>query len=143
MLSDAQGVDAARSVFDMSSPDKRIHARQQRGRERLGRDRHFAAKSKRETLLEHVQQQLAETPVFPTANNIGGKVASDTETTAYYALFVSNMLVALYIWIRFQNLDLRPGGDRGTDSRRVHCRGRIGAQLLAGRAAGFLAGRSV
>ena len=57
-----------------------------------------------ERLLEHVQHRLAETPVFPTANNIGGKVASDTETTAYYALFVSNILVAVYIWIRFQNL---------------------------------------
>ena len=55
-------------------------------------------------LLEHVQHRLAETPVFPTANNIGGKVASDTETAAYYALFVSNILVAVYIWIRFQNL---------------------------------------
>jgi SecD/SecF fusion protein len=51
-----------------------------------------------------VQQELAATPVFPTANNIGGKVASDTETTAYYALAVSNLLVAVYIWIRFQNL---------------------------------------
>ncbi len=56
------------------------------------------------TLLSHVQHELANTPVFPTANNIGGKVASDTETTAYYALFVSNILVAVYIWIRFQNL---------------------------------------
>jgi SecD/SecF fusion protein len=61
-------------------------------------------KEQTETLLSSVQQQLAETPVFPTASNIGGKVAGDTETTAYYALFVSNVLVALYIWIRFQNL---------------------------------------
>jgi len=61
-------------------------------------------KEQTETLLSAVKQQLAETPVFPTANNIGGKVAGDTETTAYYALFVSNVLVALYIWIRFQNL---------------------------------------
>jgi SecD/SecF fusion protein len=57
-----------------------------------------------EKLLSTVQGELAETPVFPTANNIGGKVASDTETTAYYALAVSNVLVAAYIWIRFQNL---------------------------------------
>jgi SecD/SecF fusion protein len=57
-----------------------------------------------ETLLKTVQTQLGDTPVFPTANSIGGKVASDTKTTAYYALFVSNILVALYIWIRFQNL---------------------------------------
>ena len=57
-----------------------------------------------EKLLSTVQQELAETPVFPSANNIGGKVAGDTETTAYYALAVSNVLVAAYIWIRFQNL---------------------------------------
>ncbi len=61
-------------------------------------------KEQTETLLKTVQQQLNDTPVFPTANSIGGKVASDTKTTAYYALFVSNLLVALYIWIRFQNL---------------------------------------
>lgn len=61
-------------------------------------------KEQTETLLGSVKQQLKDTPVFPTANNIGGKVAGDTETTAYYALFVSNVLVALYIWIRFQNL---------------------------------------
>ncbi|HEY2828423.1 MAG TPA: protein translocase subunit SecD [Pirellulales bacterium] len=57
-----------------------------------------------EKLLSTVQQELADTPVFPSANNIGGKVAGDTETTAYYALGVSNILVAAYIWIRFQNL---------------------------------------
>jgi SecD/SecF fusion protein len=61
-------------------------------------------KEQTETLLSSVKQQLAESPVFPTASNIGGKVAGDTETTAYYALFISNVLVALYIWIRFQNL---------------------------------------
>jgi len=61
-------------------------------------------KDQTETLLGAVKQQLADTPVFPTSSNIGGKVAGDTETTAYYALFLSNVLVALYIWIRFQNL---------------------------------------
>jgi SecD/SecF fusion protein len=61
-------------------------------------------KEQTEKLVGVVQQDLAATPVFPTANSIGGKVAGDTKITAFYALGVSTLLVALYIWIRFQNL---------------------------------------
>src|SRR5207253_4038273 len=49
------------------------------------------------TLLDSVKQKLADTPVFPTASTIGGKVAGDTKVTAYYALAVSTLLVAIYI----------------------------------------------
>lgn len=103
-LKDAVKADALpETVFDISSPDKDYNP----GSSLAVPDwvvRSSLPKDKTDTLLKTLQQQLAETPVFPTANNIGGKVASDTETTAYYALFVSNVLVALYIWIRFQNL---------------------------------------
>ncbi len=61
-------------------------------------------KDQTEKLMTVVEQDLAATPLFPTANSIGGKVASDTKVTAYYALTVSTLMVALYIWIRFQNL---------------------------------------
>jgi SecD/SecF fusion protein len=91
------------AVFDLSSPDQEytpgssITVQNWDVRVSLPREQ-------TEKLLSTVQAELAETPVFPTANNIGGKVASDTETTAYYALGVSTILVAAYIWIRFQNL---------------------------------------
>ncbi len=95
--------DLPETVFDLSSPDpdytpgSSITVQNWDVRVSLPREQ-------TEKLLNTVQGELAETPVFPTANNIGGKVASDTETTAYYALAISNVLVAAYIWIRFQNL---------------------------------------
>jgi SecD/SecF fusion protein len=104
ILNEARTADQLpEAVFDLSSPDpdytpgSSITVPDWEVRVSLPSDQ-------TKKLLDTVQQQLAETPVFPTANNIGGKVASDTETTAYYALFVSNVLVAAYIWIRFQNL---------------------------------------
>ncbi|HEY2881904.1 MAG TPA: protein translocase subunit SecD [Pirellulales bacterium] len=89
--------------FDISSPDKEftpgsgISVKDWDVRISLPQDQ--AAK-----LLDAVKQKLADTPVFPTASTIGGKVAGDTKVTAYYALAVSTLLVAIYIWIRFQNL---------------------------------------
>ncbi len=101
-----QGLTTAKlpeAVFDLSSPDPDYSP----GSSLAVSDWvvHVSLpKEQTETLLKTVQQELTNTPVFPTANSVGGKVASDTKTTAYYALFVSNLLVALYIWIRFQNL---------------------------------------
>jgi SecD/SecF fusion protein len=104
MLNEARAAaQLPEAVFDLSSPDpdytpgSSITVQNWDVRISLPREQ-------TEKLLSTVQQQLAETPVFPSANNIGGKVAGDTETTAYYALAVSNVLVAAYIWIRFQNL---------------------------------------
>jgi SecD/SecF fusion protein len=57
-----------------------------------------------ERLLKSVQEELAATPIFPSANSIGGKVAGDTKVLAGYALFVSNLLIIIYVWVRFQNL---------------------------------------
>lgn len=104
MLKDARAsAQLPEAVIDLSSPDPEYTPGSsitvQNWDVRVSLPREQAEK-----LLSTVQQQLADTPVFPTANNIGGKVASDTETTAYYALAVSNILVAAYIWIRFQNL---------------------------------------
>ena len=104
MLTDARktaGLPDA--VFDISSPDKEYTP----GSSITLKDwvvRVSLPHDQTDTLMQTVQKQLARTPVFPTANTIGGKVASDTETMAYYALTVSCILVAIYIWIRFQNL---------------------------------------
>jgi SecD/SecF fusion protein len=104
MLKDAQKANSLpETAFDISSPDKDFLP----GSGIAVQDwtvRSSLNKEQTQTLLGSVKEQLGNTPVFPTASNIGGKVAGDTETTAYYALFVSNVLVALYIWIRFQNL---------------------------------------
>jgi SecD/SecF fusion protein len=55
-------------------------------------------------LLNLIQQRMASTPVFPSSNQIGGKVAGDTQMMALYALLASMFMIVVYIWIRFQNV---------------------------------------
>ncbi len=57
-----------------------------------------------ETLLRAIQTRLAETPVFPGSNQIGGKVAGDTQLMAMYAMLASMVMIVMYVWIRFQNV---------------------------------------
>jgi SecD/SecF fusion protein len=56
------------------------------------------------TVLERVAARLAETPVYLSANEIGGKVAGNTKLTALYALVASIVMIVLYVWVRFQNV---------------------------------------
>ena len=56
------------------------------------------------SLLEGIQEQLAETPVFPSSNRIGGKVAGDTQLKALYAMLGSMIMIVVYVWLRFQNV---------------------------------------
>jgi SecD/SecF fusion protein len=56
------------------------------------------------SLLEVIQQQLSATPVFPSSNQIGGKVAGDTQLMALYAILASLVMIVVYIWIRFQSV---------------------------------------
>jgi SecD/SecF fusion protein len=55
-------------------------------------------------VLEKVAARLAETPVYLSANEIGGKVAGNTKLTALYALIASIVMIVLYVWVRFQNV---------------------------------------
>jgi SecD/SecF fusion protein len=55
-------------------------------------------------VLEAVQAELADEPVFRSANTIGGKVAGNTKVTAVAALAASLVLIVLYVWVRFQNV---------------------------------------
>ena len=55
-------------------------------------------------VLERMARTLAETPVYLSANTIGGKVAGNTKVTAVYALLASMLMIVLYVWLRFQNL---------------------------------------
>ncbi|NBX29814.1 protein translocase subunit SecD [bacterium] len=56
------------------------------------------------TVLERVAAKLADTPVYLSANTIGGKVAGNTKVTAIYALLASLLMIVLYVWVRFQNV---------------------------------------
>jgi SecD/SecF fusion protein len=51
-----------------------------------------------------VATKLRETPVYLSANEIGGKVAGNTKITALYALVASLVMIVLYVWVRFQNV---------------------------------------
>jgi len=55
-------------------------------------------------VLDRVSAKLAETPVYLSANSIGGKVAGNTKVTAVYALLASLLMIVLYVWLRFQNV---------------------------------------
>jgi SecD/SecF fusion protein len=57
-----------------------------------------------EALLKAIQQRLASTPVFPSSNQIGGKVAGDTQLMALYALLASMAIIVVYVWFRFDQL---------------------------------------
>jgi SecD/SecF fusion protein len=54
--------------------------------------------------LEHVQNDLAQTPIFRAANNIGGKIAGRTKVMAVYAMLASMVMIVVYVWVRFQNI---------------------------------------
>ena len=55
-------------------------------------------------VLERMAAKLADTPVYLSANTIGGKVAGNTKVTAVYALLASLLMIVLYVWVRFQNV---------------------------------------
>ncbi len=60
--------------------------------------------AKTRAVLERVATKLANTPVYLSANEIGGKVAGNTKVTAVYALLASLLMIVLYVWVRFQNV---------------------------------------
>ncbi len=55
-------------------------------------------------VLEAAKATVEATPVFPSSNTIGGKVASDTQWKAVAALLASLVFIVAYIWIRFQRV---------------------------------------
>jgi len=55
-------------------------------------------------VLDRMAATITGTPVYLSANAIGGKVAGNTRVTAVYAMLVSLALIVLYVWLRFQNV---------------------------------------
>lgn len=62
------------------------------------------ARDETRRVLEEMKTNLADTPVFPSASKIGGKVAGDTRKLAIAALLTSLFGIVGYIWIRFQRV---------------------------------------
>jgi len=59
---------------------------------------------KGKALFDGVAKRANQTPFFPSSNTIGGKVAGSTRQQALYAIIVSNILIMLYLWVRFQRV---------------------------------------
>ncbi|CAD7694813.1 unnamed protein product [Ostreobium quekettii] len=55
-------------------------------------------------VAEQLQSDLADQPIFPLANKIGGKVAGGMQRKAIQAIVVSLLGIIAYIWFRFQNI---------------------------------------
>jgi SecD/SecF fusion protein len=57
-----------------------------------------------ETILKGFEAQVEAKPVFPSADQIGGRVADETKIQALYALLASMFFIVIYIWFRFQKV---------------------------------------
>jgi SecD/SecF fusion protein len=55
-------------------------------------------------LLNKLQQQVADNPIFPASSTIGGAVAGSTRLQAVYALIASWVCIIIYLWVRFQGV---------------------------------------
>jgi SecD/SecF fusion protein len=89
------------AIFELKNPDYQ-----------LGSDARYhewilettLPKAQTEALLNRMQTTISETPVFPSSNQIGGKVAGATQLMALYAILASMAIIVVYVWIRFQNV---------------------------------------
>ncbi len=61
-------------------------------------------KDKASVIFGAVQEKLRSMPYFASSSAIGSAVASETLTHALEAIIVSNILIMIYLWIRFQRL---------------------------------------
>ncbi len=57
-----------------------------------------------EQVLQRMQSDMADTPVYPQSSKIGSQVAGDTQTLAIWAMIGSLFGIVGYIWIRFQRV---------------------------------------
>ncbi|MBX3411354.1 MAG: protein translocase subunit SecD [Pirellulales bacterium] len=73
-------------------------------RSKLWQVRFDQPQDKARVLLNEIQQRLNSTPVFPSAEQIGGAVAGNTRVQALYAMVASLLATLVYIWVRFQKV---------------------------------------
>jgi SecD/SecF fusion protein len=55
-------------------------------------------------VFEKLKADLDTIPLFPLASKIGGRVSSNMQVQALYAIFVSMLGIIGYLWIRFQKV---------------------------------------
>jgi SecD/SecF fusion protein len=55
-------------------------------------------------ILQQLQTDFANTPVYPSASKIGSKVAADMQQTAIMAMVLSFLGIVIYLWVRFQRV---------------------------------------
>ena len=55
-------------------------------------------------VLSHLEGLTNDSPIFPLANKIGGRVAGDMKTKAIAAIAISFIGIVAYIWFRFQKV---------------------------------------
>jgi SecD/SecF fusion protein len=55
-------------------------------------------------VFQQLQNSMQSTPLFPMASKIGGRVSSDMQSKAIYAIIVSLIGVIIYLWLRFQRV---------------------------------------
>jgi SecD/SecF fusion protein len=55
-------------------------------------------------VLQKLQNDMQATPMFPLANQIGGRVSQQMQTNALIAIGVSLVAVVVYLWLRFQKV---------------------------------------
>ena len=53
-------------------------------------------------VLERLQADLQATTLFPLANTIGGRVSTNMQYQAVYAITLSLIAMVIYLWLRFQ-----------------------------------------
>jgi SecD/SecF fusion protein len=63
-----------------------------------------ATENQSKTVLDRLQEDFSNTPVWPSSSKIGGQVAGKTQNLAIAALMASLLGIVGYIWIRFQRL---------------------------------------
>jgi SecD/SecF fusion protein len=56
------------------------------------------------TVLANMESVLEQTPMFPMANKIGGRVSANMQVTALEAIFFSLIGTTIYLWLRFQKV---------------------------------------
>jgi SecD/SecF fusion protein len=55
-------------------------------------------------VLANMENVLEQTPMFPMANKIGGRVSANMQVTAMEAIFFSLVGTTIYLWLRFQKV---------------------------------------
>jgi SecD/SecF fusion protein len=55
-------------------------------------------------VLANMESVLEQTPMFPMANKIGGRVSANMQVTALEAIFFSLIGTTIYLWLRFQKV---------------------------------------